>query len=312
MPPLLTFPPFSNPLPAPPSQVAKQYLVLVVGLPPSTSFVAKQYLVLVVGLPPLDSFTIDAPIERDHDHDSPPSCPSFPSQVAKQYLVLVVGLPPSDSFTVDASIARDPDHEFARMVVGEEAGDGRRELGTEEAGERKGEGMVEEVGVGERRGEGVTEEQGEGMGESEMKVKESKIQAALTDFRVLARSEASGYDPSTTLHLSPPQSAFPCTPLHCVGESVGESEMKVRESKTQAAVTEFRVLARSEASGVSLLQAVPVTGRTHQIRVHLQHAKLPVLADHIYGALPLMWGWVGVGRLRRLECYTGKRYMHTR
>ncbi|GJP47574.1 hypothetical protein CLOM_g6758 [Closterium sp. NIES-68] len=31
--------------------------------------------------------------------------------------------------------------------------------------------------------------------------------------------------------------------------------------------------------------AVPITGRTHQIRVHLQHAKLPVLADHIYGAL---------------------------
>ena len=40
---------------------------------------------------------------------------------------------------------------------------------------------------------------------------------------------------------------------------------------------------------VSLLLAQPWTGRTHQIRVHLQHAGLPVAGDELYGALPLRW-----------------------
>ncbi|CAI5462426.1 unnamed protein product [Closterium sp. Yama58-4] len=122
--------------------------------------------------------------------------------------------------------------------------------------------MVVGEEVGERRGEGNAEEQREGMEEDEAE--------ELGAMREGTGEETGGRGEG-------------------VGESVGESGMK-KEGKTQAAVTEFRVLARSKASGVSLLQAVPVTGRTHQIRVHLQHAKLPVLADHIYGALPLMWG----------------------
>ena len=33
----------------------------------------------------------------------------------------------------------------------------------------------------------------------------------------------------------------------------------------------------------SLLQCAPVTGRTHQIRVHLQHAGHPIAGDERYG-----------------------------
>ncbi|MBB6521968.1 23S rRNA pseudouridine955/2504/2580 synthase [Pseudoteredinibacter isoporae] len=45
--------------------------------------------------------------------------------------------------------------------------------------------------------------------------------------------------------------------------------------------TEFKVLRRFE--GFSLVQAKPVTGRTHQIRVHAQSQSCPLLGDEKYG-----------------------------
>jgi 23S rRNA pseudouridine1911/1915/1917 synthase len=47
------------------------------------------------------------------------------------------------------------------------------------------------------------------------------------------------------------------------------------------AQTAFEVLQR--LGGLSLIAARPVTGRTHQIRVHLEHAGFPILGDKIYG-----------------------------
>ncbi|SNB47450.1 RluA family pseudouridine synthase [Geobacter sp. DSM 9736] len=47
------------------------------------------------------------------------------------------------------------------------------------------------------------------------------------------------------------------------------------------AVTHFRTLAAG--SGAVLVEARPVTGRTHQIRVHLTHCGLPILGDTTYG-----------------------------
>ncbi len=48
-----------------------------------------------------------------------------------------------------------------------------------------------------------------------------------------------------------------------------------------AAETEFRVLARLE-HGESLVEAVPRTGRTNQIRVHLWDLKHPIVGDPVY------------------------------
>jgi len=48
------------------------------------------------------------------------------------------------------------------------------------------------------------------------------------------------------------------------------------------AVTKFTV--RKKFEGFTLLDVVIETGRTHQIRVHLSHEKLPIVGDATYGA----------------------------
>lgn len=58
-----------------------------------------------------------------------------------------------------------------------------------------------------------------------------------------------------------------------------------------ASRTEFRVLRRLEkettnGSRFSLVAATPLTGRMHQIRVHLAHAGFPVVGDKLYGPSP--------------------------
>ncbi len=52
----------------------------------------------------------------------------------------------------------------------------------------------------------------------------------------------------------------------------------------EMAETHFRVLARE--SGRTLVEAVPVTGRTHQIRVHASEQGWPILGDTLYGGGP--------------------------
>jgi len=68
-----------------------------------------------------------------------------------------------------------------------------------------------------------------------------------------------------------------------IGQALN-SEIRIRRGVNPeglAAATSFRVLRRMNE--LSLIEARPATGRTHQIRVHLEHAGFPLLGDKIYG-----------------------------
>src|SRR5437868_3014811 len=53
---------------------------------------------------------------------------------------------------------------------------------------------------------------------------------------------------------------------------------------SETAETRFRVL--SSKAGATLVVAEPVTGRTHQIRVHAAASGFPILGDSLYGGTP--------------------------
>src|SRR5208282_1428329 len=58
-------------------------------------------------------------------------------------------------------------------------------------------------------------------------------------------------------------------------------KMKVNERFGKEAETHFKLL---ETRGkFSLIEAKPITGRTHQIRVHLAESGLPIVSDELYG-----------------------------
>lgn len=63
---------------------------------------------------------------------------------------------------------------------------------------------------------------------------------------------------------------------------------KVDGERAKSATTTFRVLLRPQKDTApgTLIQATPLTGRTHQIRVHSAHLGLPIRGDNFYeGAL---------------------------
>lgn len=53
------------------------------------------------------------------------------------------------------------------------------------------------------------------------------------------------------------------------------------DSKGKAAITRYQVLATTDK--LSLVELRPETGRTHQLRVHMQYLGTPILGDRVYG-----------------------------
>ena len=62
--------------------------------------------------------------------------------------------------------------------------------------------------------------------------------------------------------------------------------MRVDPKNGKYAKTRFVV--RELFRGYTLLQCHPITGRTHQIRVHLRHLRFPIVGDPVYGGRPLL------------------------
>ena len=78
------------------------------------------------------------------------------------------------------------------------------------------------------------------------------------------------------------QGLFRVYPLEEVGSTLpGGQVVKSME-------TRFRVVERFAAA--TLLEATPVTGRTHQIRLHLRHLQHPIAGDLRYGGTPELAG----------------------
>ena len=103
-----------------------------------------------------------------------------------------------------------------------------------------------------------------------------------------------GPDPQTSCQGAPEKStslwlnfACPCriaSHKNGVCEAGDFSNLKEAERKgIKPAQTSFAVLAYDSVSDTTLIVAKPITGRTHQIRLHLQHLGHPIANDHCYG-----------------------------
>ncbi|HEU6449638.1 MAG TPA: RluA family pseudouridine synthase [Verrucomicrobiae bacterium] len=60
-------------------------------------------------------------------------------------------------------------------------------------------------------------------------------------------------------------------------------KMKVDARNGKVAETHFKIV--ETRGNLSLVEAKPVTGRTHQIRIHLAESGLPIIGDELYGKL---------------------------
>ena len=66
-----------------------------------------------------------------------------------------------------------------------------------------------------------------------------------------------------------------------IGRHASERKRMTVRSDGRPAITRYRTLAA--AAGLALLELELLTGRTHQIRVHLKHLRHPIVGDATYG-----------------------------
>jgi RluA family pseudouridine synthase len=87
------------------------------------------------------------------------------------------------------------------------------------------------------------------------------------------------------VHGTPSQTAFEVN-AKLAPHPTRPGLMRVDDKRGKGARTLFRL--RQAFRDFSVLECQPLTGRTHQIRVHLRHAGLTIAGDRLYGGKPLL------------------------
>lgn len=116
--------------------------------------------------------------------------------------------------------------------------------------------------------------------------KTDQAHQSLTDqFR--KRDVVKGYTALVHGIVEPPQGEISVP----IGRDSRHRKRMAAASEGREALTIYRALERIDVDGeqYSLIEALPKTGRTHQIRVHLAHVGAPLVGDKLYGAAKPKW-----------------------
>jgi len=112
----------------------------------------------------------------------------------------------------------------------------------------------------------------------------AKSQPALVTLANLFGSEKPLKQYTALVHGTPAEDKFKVD-ARLAPHPVKTGVVRVDPKNGKRSRTVFHAL--EKYSGWTLLRCQPLTGRTHQIRVHLRHAGLPVVGDELYGGQPL-------------------------
>jgi RluA family pseudouridine synthase len=113
----------------------------------------------------------------------------------------------------------------------------------------------------------------------------AKNKPALVELANILGSERAAKVYAALVHGTPEEDAFRIE-AKLAPHPTKVGMMRVDPKRGKRSVTEVKV--REDFNRYTLLECRPRTGRTHQIRAHLRHMRLPIVGDAQYGGRPLL------------------------